>query len=90
MFVLALPLASGSSAFAVIAFIGGLSAATAMVIVESVALAIMVSNHLVVPLVLKRHAALGSDYRNVGQLLLRIRRINDILSAVHFKESVAV
>jgi Na+/proline symporter/signal transduction histidine kinase len=79
MFVLALPLASGSSAFAVIAFIGGLSAATAMVIVESVALAIMVSNHLVVPLVLKRHAALGSDYRNVGQLLLRIRRIAIVL-----------
>jgi len=36
-------------------FVGGLSAATAMVIVETVALSIMVSNDIVIPLVLKRH-----------------------------------
>ena len=57
MFVLALPLSAGSELFTLLAFIGGLSAATAMVIVESVALAIMVSNDLVVPLVLKRREA---------------------------------
>ena len=39
-----------------VAFIGGLSAATAMVIVELVALAIMVSNDIVMPLMLKRRA----------------------------------
>jgi Na+/proline symporter len=39
MFVLALPLKAHSEIFALIAFVGGLSAATAMVIVESVALA---------------------------------------------------
>ncbi|MGB6323989.1 MAG: hybrid sensor histidine kinase/response regulator, partial [Xanthobacteraceae bacterium] len=50
MFVVALPLAAHSEAIALIAFIGGLSAATAMVIVESVALAIMVSNDIVMPL----------------------------------------
>ena len=50
MFVLALPLSVDSSFFTIAAFVGGLSAATAMVIVESVALAIMVSNDLVVPL----------------------------------------
>ena len=54
MFVVALPLAAHSEAIALIAFIGGLSAATAMVIVETVALAIMVSNDIVMPLVLKR------------------------------------
>ncbi len=58
MFVLALPLAAGSDLLTIAAFIGGLSAATAMVIVESVALAIMVSNDIVVPLVLKRREAL--------------------------------
>src|SRR5262249_27669808 len=42
MFVLSLPLSAGSSVMAVAAFVGGLSAATAMVIVECVALAIMV------------------------------------------------
>ena len=57
MFVLALPLKAHSELFALIAFIGGLSAATAMVIVESVALAIMVSNDIVIPLILKRRAA---------------------------------
>ena len=57
MFVLALPLAAGSDLLTIAAFIGGLSAATAMVIVESVALAIMMSNDIVVPLVLKRREA---------------------------------
>ena len=56
MFVVALPLAAHSELITLIAFIGGLSAATAMVIVESVALAIMVSNDIVMPLVLKRRA----------------------------------
>ncbi len=51
-YVLALPVASDARGVALIAFIGGISAATAMVIVECVALAIMVSNNLVVPLVL--------------------------------------
>ena len=46
-----------------IAFVGGLSAATAMVIVESVALAIMVSNDIVVPLLLKRRADAGAASR---------------------------
>jgi Na+/proline symporter/signal transduction histidine kinase len=74
MYVLALPLAAGSKALALVAFVGGLSAATAMVIVESVALAIMVSNDLMVPLVLRRRGALIGTVDNVGALLLRVRR----------------
>src|SRR6204780_97904 len=61
MFVVALPLAAHSEAIALIAFIGGLSAATAMVIVETVALAIMVSNDIVMPLILKRRARLNGE-----------------------------
>ena len=75
MFVLALPLESGSSLFTIVAFVGGLSAATAMVIVESVALSIMVSNDLVMPLVLQRREALISGRENIGSLLLTVRRI---------------
>ena len=75
MFVLALPLAAGWEALTLFVFIGGLSAATAMVIVESVALAIMVSNDIVMPFVLKRREALVSGSADVGALLLRIRRI---------------
>jgi Na+/proline symporter/CheY-like chemotaxis protein len=75
MFVLALPLAAGSELFTIFAFVGGLSAATAMVIVESVALAIMVSNDILMPLVLQRREALITGRDDVGRLLLRVRRI---------------
>ncbi len=75
MFVLALPLAARSDLFTIAAFIGGLSAATAMVIVESVALAIMVSNDIVMPLVLQRRETLITGRENVGGLLLTVRRM---------------
>src|SRR6478736_5620461 len=74
MFVLALPLAAHSGVFTIAAFVGGLSAATAMVIVESVALAIMVSNDILMPLVLQRREELITG-RNVGGLLLAVRRM---------------
>ena len=75
MFVLGLPLKAHSELFALIAFIGGLSAATAMVIVESVALAIMVSNDIVMPLVLKRRATQAGAPSGAGAQLLTVRRI---------------
>ncbi len=75
MFVLALPRQAGSNIFTIAAFVGGLSAATAMVIVESVALSIMVSNDLVVPLMLQRRETLISRRENVGSLLLTVRRL---------------
>src|SRR5262249_27566026 len=75
MFVLALPLSAGSEWLALTAFVGGLSAATAMVIVESVALSIMVSNDLVMPLILKRRGAFAPGRGDAGQLLLTVRRI---------------
>lgn len=53
MYVLALPLSAGAKVFALLAFVGGLSAATAMVIVETVALAVMVSNDLIMPLMVR-------------------------------------
>ena len=75
MFVLALPLAAHAPLMTLIAFVGGLSAATAMVIVESVALAIMVSNAIVVPLVLNRRAALNGGASDAGARLLMTRRL---------------
>src|SRR6266576_2823021 len=75
MFVLALPLAANSDLLTIAAFIGGLSAATAMVIVESVALAIMVSNDIVMPFVLQRREALITGRDNIGAQLLTTRRI---------------
>src|SRR3984885_15267677 len=74
MFVLALPIAAHSELITLVAFVGGLSAATAMVIVESVALAIMVSNDIVVPLVLKPRATPAGP-SDSGAWLLTTRRI---------------
>ena len=59
LYVLLVPLIREAPTVAAIAMIGGLSAATAMVIVETIALAIMVSNGLVVPLLL-RNRLLGA------------------------------
>lgn len=53
-FVLALPLSQNQVTLALIAYIGGFSAATGMVIVTSVALSTMVSNDLIMPLLLRR------------------------------------
>lgn len=74
-FVLTLPLSAGAEGLPLFVFIGGLSAATGMVIVETIALSTMVSNQLIMPLLLRfrfLHA------RQPGQLvgwLLGIRRI---------------
>ena len=75
MFVLALPMAGGQSALALFAFIGGLSAATAMVIVESVAISNMVSNDLVMPIVLHRRRLGLSDREDMGSVILQVRRV---------------
>ncbi len=74
MFVLALPLSANAEFITLAAFIGGLSAATAMVIVASVALAIMVSNDLVMPLLLRRGHLMVSDREDMTALLLNVRR----------------
>ncbi|MDP1166048.1 hypothetical protein, partial [Klebsiella pneumoniae] len=49
-FVLTLPLSAGLNWLPLLVFIGGLSAATSMMIVETIALSTMVSNQLVMPL----------------------------------------
>ena len=75
LYVLSLPLLRGYDFLAMAAFIGGLSAATAMVIVESVALSIMVSNDLVIPLFVRRLLKpRPSDTEDWSSLILNIRR----------------
>ncbi|WP_274630108.1 PAS domain-containing hybrid sensor histidine kinase/response regulator [Arvimicrobium flavum] len=75
LYVLAIPLLAGQDALALLAFIGGLSAATAMVIVESVALAIMISNDLVIPLFVRRLLkSEASENEDWSSLILNVRR----------------
>ncbi len=73
-YVLALPVHAGSHIISFIAFIGGLSAATAMVIVETIALAIMVCNNIVVPILVHRAGRSEHLYGDMGPTLLAIRR----------------
>jgi PAS domain S-box-containing protein len=53
-FILALPLNAGAELVAVIVFLGGFSAATAMIVVDSLALSKMISNDIVLPFILRR------------------------------------
>ena len=74
-FVLALPETAGKTVIAAIAFLGGLSAGTAMVIVACVALAIMISNHLVLPAYLRGDGYdIREDPTDMEQRILVIRR----------------
>ena len=77
-FVLALPLANEQSALALLVFLGGLSAATGMVIVETIALSTMVSNSLVIPLLLRRGGPVARR-QALGGLILGIRRTTIVL-----------
>ena len=73
-YVLTVPLSLGQRGLALLAFIGGLSSATAMVVVEAIALSTMVCNDLVMP-VLLRIGWLKLDSRgDLTPLLLYIRR----------------
>ena len=73
--VLALPLATDSPMLAVLVFLGGLSAATGMIVVASVALSIMITNDLIAPLLLRRALAGRGDRSRVPGRLLLIRRM---------------
>jgi Na+/proline symporter/signal transduction histidine kinase len=75
LYVLALPLAYDIPELALVIFIGGFSAATAMVIVASVAISIMISNDIVMPVLLRqqffRRAVARGDFTRT---ILRVRR----------------
>lgn len=74
LYVLSLPLSQGNDLLALVAFLGGLSAATAMVIVACVALSIMVSNDLVLPTLLRRRDKAVMGERDATRLIITIRR----------------
>jgi Na+/proline symporter/nitrogen-specific signal transduction histidine kinase len=74
-FVLSLPLSTGHHALALFAFVGGLSAATGMVIVEAIAVSTMVCNDLVMPLLLRMRRFGARASGDLTGLLLMIRRI---------------
>nr|WP_246512739.1 NahK/ErcS family hybrid sensor histidine kinase/response regulator [Azospirillum picis] len=76
-FMITLPIAAGAGGFSLLSFIGGLSAATGMVIVAAVSLSTMLCNDVVMPLLLSRprFAARVGRRDMVGALLL-VRRLS--------------
>jgi len=78
MFMLTVPIFYGQEALALLAFVGGLSAATSMVIVAAIALSTMVCNNIVVPILVNlRWVDLGKR-RDLTGLLLLTRRASII------------
>lgn len=76
LFVLTLPLAEQRHELALLAFLGGFSSATSMVIVAAIAVSTMVSNHIVMPVALRVLAAGRAVSGDVRNLLLTSRRIS--------------
>ena len=73
-YVLALPLAGQANLLAVIAFVGGLSAASAMVIVETISLSTMLCNDLVMPLLIRARGPSLAGRTDLSPVLRAIRR----------------
>lgn len=79
-FVLSLPLSQGQGWLALLAFVGGVSAATGMVIVEAIAVSTMVCNDLVMPLLLRTRRFGERSGGDLTGILLLIRRLAIIAS----------
>ena len=79
LFVLTIPLSQGYDGLAILAFLGGFSSATSMVIVAALALATMVSNHLVLPLLLAGEGPRKRSSGDLRELTLLTRRLTIFL-----------
>ncbi|MBA57144.1 MAG: hybrid sensor histidine kinase/response regulator [Pseudomonadales bacterium] len=75
-YILTLPIHFDQPSLALLSFLGGVSAATGMVIVSSVALSIMVCNELVIPVYLNRARRAGELPRQITPLVRKIRRVS--------------
>ncbi|QEE26251.1 hybrid sensor histidine kinase/response regulator [Rhodanobacter glycinis] len=80
--VLNLPLAYGNGGMALLAYVGGFSAGTGMVIVAAVALSTMISNDLAMPLLLRIRRLRLEQRSDLSQLLLRVRRCAIVILAL--------
>ena len=77
-YLISLPLAQSQPWLALVAFIGGASAATGMVIVGSVALSTMVSNDILLPWLLRRQKT-DRPFEAFRYWMLSVRRLSILL-----------
>ena len=78
-YVLSLPLAFEKNWLALFVFLGGLSAASGMVIVSVISLSIMVSNNMILPAILKSGGKGEDNYENFSTRFLGIRRLSVVV-----------
>ncbi|MEM0942522.1 MAG: sodium:solute symporter, partial [Pseudomonadota bacterium] len=76
LYVLTLPLSQGRDELALLAFLGGFSSATSMVIVAAIAVSTMVSNHIVLPVALNFLSSGHEVSGDVRNLVLTARRLS--------------
>lgn len=76
MFILNIPLSTGHPELALFIYIGGLSAATSMVIVSTIALSTMVCNSVVMPFLLHFHTVTRNRHRDFTATVRLIRRLS--------------
>lgn len=75
MYVLSIPLNYSDEFLAIITYIGGFSAATGMIIVETIAISVMVSNNLLMPIFLGIPASKEIINRNPSRVIQYMRRL---------------
>lgn len=75
MFVLALPMVEQMPTLALLAFLGGFSAATSMILFETITLSTMVCNDVVMPILLRANPRWLAGRYDLSGLLLGIRRV---------------
>lgn len=78
-YVLAIPLKFNQAFITIFTYIGGFSAASSMIIVETIALSVMISNNLVMPLILKSTYLQDKLAGNLSLLVKTIRRTSIVL-----------
>ncbi|WP_299376479.1 sensor histidine kinase [uncultured Tateyamaria sp.] len=79
LFVLTVPLAEGRVGLATLSFLGGFSSATSMVIVATLALSTMVSNHVVMPVWLNARAEGAQVSGDVRDVVILSRRASILM-----------
>ncbi|HJW44943.1 MAG TPA: hybrid sensor histidine kinase/response regulator, partial [Lysobacter sp.] len=91
LYVLALPLSQGHEGLGLFAFLGGLSAATGMVVVSTLTLSLMIGNHWLAPGLLRRSWTRDNsgDLRGAVLLLRRVGIVAIMLLAWMYGRVVA-
>ncbi len=78
-YVLFLPAYHGQSWLSLLSFLGAISAASAMVIISTIALSTMLSNEVVFPTLFRRSDVENTDFLRFRARLLRVRKLLVIL-----------